>query len=848
MDSGSGNNRRRHSRRRMGGKPSKRRRPTPAPRGGQSRPAPSPKPRPSTQSFNPAPLPSSSTIRLPDLKKKPAAFKFYLFGFLGVFTLILLGGGHNAVALGFALLLPGLFLALSPPQKGMGRAADMAVFAFLLSLLFAFIPQFYWPGADWRATAAEAFSIDLPMSLSVQPWVSFEAWLMAVAGFAWFYVALQWKVNSPGLKWLFFYLSLLLSVFASVVIWGNLVGARYPTAEDATAFSFFPNRNQTANFLVLGGIVTFAFGMEGLRRRKALPLIGLPASVLCLIGLVLGVSRAGVLLYFLGIFIWFLCNIRSRSIPRVFKIGVPLVVIAMSFVVSSNERTVERIMQFASPETGLGDEFRVRMYRDATDMILDAPLTGFGLGNFPVVFPQYRDASANHQRVVHPESDFFWLASEGGLVALAIFGFFLFAYLRKCIGLSRGSSAAFRVFSLIAVLIFLLHAMVDVPAHRPGTVYFAILFASLALPLDKRKQSLLSPILWRSLGGVLVLIGMAWMASGLFRVPLHSSVRITKYQEEIQGLVEVGDYASAKEKTGQWISSQPMNWRAYFQRAQLTLSDDGNRSDAATDFRRARFVEPILGIVSYEEGRAWLYVDAGRAFSAWRETLFREVQSMDYTFGRMLNHVRNSPERLERLARLSEIDPTFRTQLLCFLRFDALMEELELELSRDPSLGQFTVEQRTEILTNWVKRGDGQSAAEFLVRHGDSLNKAWWLRSMLLKGQADFEEAVELIRSNVEAPKIPEVQLDEATFARLTREYAVAPKDIYKGTALLYSYAERGEYHLAIPILDSMLESHKPPLYAYYWRAECFYRIGEYIESWYTFETYLNKLWEENEE
>ena len=251
-----------------------------------------------TQSFSPPPLPSSGTIRLPDLKRKSAIYKIFLLGFCCVFALILLGGGHNAVALGFALFLPGIFLVSAPPKKGLGKRADIAAAAFLVSLLFAFIPQFYWPTADWRTTAQESFSMDLPMSLSVQPWMSLEAWFMAVAGFAWLYVALQWRVNSRGRKWLFFWLSLIIAAFAGVVIWGNLANVRYPAAEEATAFSFFPNRNQTANFLILCGIATFAYGMEGLRSRAVMPLIGMPASVLCLVALLLwGFSSRSITLF-----------------------------------------------------------------------------------------------------------------------------------------------------------------------------------------------------------------------------------------------------------------------------------------------------------------------------------------------------------------------------------------------------------------------------------------------------------------------------------------------------------------------------------------------------------------------
>jgi len=769
-----------------------------------------------------------------------------LAAFCGVFLLVLLGGSHNAVALGAALLLPGLALIFKPPTRGLGKLGDLGVVGLLACLLLAFVPQFYWPTAEWRVDAIESFGIELPAILSVQPWISFEAWLMAVAGFAWLYAALQWPVNLSGRRWLFFYLSILLCGIAGIVVWGNLVDARYPGAEDATAFSFFPNRNQTANFLALGGVATFAYAMEGVRSRTLLPLVGVPASALCLAGLVLGVSRAGVMLYFLGIGLWFIASLRAHSLPRFIKIGFPVVVVAFSVVLSSNERTVQRIVSFASSKSQLADEFRLKIYEDTTDMVLDAPVSGFGLGSFPAVFPQYREASANYQGVVHPESDFFWLASEGGLLAVGFFAVFLFGYALRCRGFTEGASASYRVLALVAATIFLLHGLVDVPGHRPGTVYFAILFAALALPNRERPQFSLPPLFWRVSGAGLVIFGLVWLAAGVFNQPWHSSVRAQKYQSEIQSHVSVADFKHAKSVTDDWLAHWPLDWRAYFRRAQLTLSDTGDRAQAAADFRRARFVEPILGVVSFEEGIVWLPYDPARAISAWRTTLFREMYDMDRIYTRMIQQAEKSPKMLERLARLSEIDPHYRTIFLCSIRKAEFMREIRYELSKDPGLRRFTIEQRTEIVTNWVKRGDLDSAAAFLHEYGQSLLNSWWLNSLLFKDQAKFREAVDQIRENVTAPKIPEVKLDEAVLSRLTREYAVAPKDIMKGTALLSIYTGRRDFEKALLILDRLLEINKPPLYLYYWRGECLYQLEEYIESWYSLETYLKKLWEAN--
>ena len=837
MDSRPGKHRRRLSQHRRS---SQHRRPSGAPssrsRSRSKKSAPS-------QSFAPPPSPSSRTISFSAPKGRPV-FKAFLAAFIGVFVLILLGGSHHTVALGMALLLPGIALAMKPPTTGLGKLGAFGVGGLLLCLLLAFVPQFYWPSGEWRLEAVESFGIDLPAVLSVQPWISFEAWLMAVAGFAWLYAALQWPVNYNGRCWLFFYVSILLAVLAGIVVWGNLVGARYPGAEGATAFSFFPNRNQTANFLALGGVATFAYAMEGVRSRTLMPLIGVPVSALCMVGLVLGVSRAGILLYFLGVALWFICSLRAHSLSRFFKIGFPVVVVALSIVASSNERTVERILSFFSQESQLEDEFRVRIYEDTLQMVLDAPLTGIGVGSFPAVFPQYREASANYQRVVHPESDLFWLASEGGLLAVGFVSLFLVAYARRCRGFGKGASAGFRLTALVAVLIFLLHALVDVPAHRPGTVYFAILFAALALPSRERPESWLPPVVWRVLGAVLIAFGLLWIAGGAFNLPRHSSDRADQGEADIRSYISVGDYDRAIANVDDLLELRPLDWRNYFQRAQLTLSDTGNRASAAADFRRARFVEPILGVVTYEEGKVWRSYDLARSVSAWRETLFREMENMDGIYNRMLGSAWKSSDALERMARMSELDPHYRAFFLCWLRGDKLMSEIRYELSKDPGLTSFNQEQRTKILHNWVKRGDAESAEAFVIEYGDSLERIWWLLSLIRKDQADIKAAVELIRTNVEVPGVPEVPIDEALLVRLRREYAVAPKDIMKGTALFNFYLKRQDYEKALPILDRLLEAHKPPLYLYYWRAECLFQVEEYVESWYNFEEYLEKLWQ----
>ncbi len=836
MDSGSGKHRRRSS-----NKHRSKHRASRAPSEGRS----SRSPKPVSSTLAPAPSPSRAAIAFPVRKQAPAVWLGYLFGLLGVCALILLGGSHRAIALGFALILPGLALLIRPPKAGLGRWADCGVVALLGTLLLAFLPQFYWPMAEWRQVAVDDFGIELPAVLSVQPLISLEASLMALAGFAWLYAASAWEINATGRKYFFVVFSCMLAGFAGAVIWGNLHGLRYPGAEDSAAFSFFPNRNQTANFLALGGVVTFAFTMEGLRGRKVLHLVGVLSSLLCLMALIVSLGRSGVLLYFIGIGIWFLCRLRAKSVPVLVKIGLPLVLLAFSLVISSRSQSVERVADFVSTPSEWGQEYRALIYQDAFEMFKDAPVAGVGVGNFSAVFPQYREHSRSFQVARHPESDLIWLATELGLLGVVSIGIFLIGYFLRCRGLSLGRGGPYRVIAQVAVIVFLLHSLVDVSAHRPGTVYFAILLAALALPHSGAGSPTFRPVLWRGLGLVLFVIGGLWFLAGLTGAPFHSSTALALYEKQSASLADTGDYEGAIERIDEILALKPMRWQAYFQRAQLTFASSRTRAATASDFRNARFLEPTLGSFCVKEGFIWLPYDLGRALSAWREALFREIEFKDKAFLSMLNAGMRDPKVMEALVHLSKIDPHYRTMLFGYLREPLLMSEIRAELEVDPSLSGFSRDQRTSILTNWIEHGDLSSAEVYLSTYGGGLKDAWWLWSYLYKQQADFASAVNVIREALPVPEVPEAKVDPQTLTRLSREFAVMPQDIMKGTALLRVFLDAGELVRALEVTDSMLKGRKPPAYVYYWRAEILYRMDDLIESWYAFEAYVGFIRDE---
>jgi O-antigen polymerase len=101
--------------------------------------------------------------------------------------------------------------------------------------------------------------------------------------------------------------------------------------------------------------------------------------------------------------------------------------------------------------------YRREMARSAVAMVRERPWTGFGLGTFATVYPQYADFDAG-ALVDHAHNDWLEWTSEGGLGFGAAWAILGVAMLRR----------ARRSIWLIGVPVVMIHALVDYPFARFG--------------------------------------------------------------------------------------------------------------------------------------------------------------------------------------------------------------------------------------------------------------------------------------------------------------------------------------------------------------------------------------------
>src|SRR5204862_7923763 len=130
--------------------------------------------------------------------------------------------------------------------------------------------------------------------------------------------------------------------------------------------------------------------------------------------------------------------------------------------------------------------------------------------NFESIFAIFRDASHGNTRSFHPESDWLWVWSELGGVALPLIVLGAVLLIRRVAPLEVGTNQRFRLAALIGALMFALHGLVDVSGHRVGTAYSALFL--LGLSLHRPTKLLCSQITewtFRVLGLALFAIGLS---------------------------------------------------------------------------------------------------------------------------------------------------------------------------------------------------------------------------------------------------------------------------------------------------------------------------------------------------
>lgn len=538
----------------------------------------------------------------------------------------------------------GLLLLLAPARRW------PAPWFLLGALLLCGIGATAWLPLDranlpaWRLDL-EKYGVTLPLQHSPQPQLSLDALILLAFGLAWIGWLSSASWNGSARRWVARLLAGGITVIAALSLLSWTFDWQIPGWRSWRGFGPIPGRNYTGCLLALGGILLLGCAADAGRRgwRKSLPwLMGL---LIIAVALVANDARGGVLMFIGSIGVWTLIAARLWRSWRTLALGVAALLVVGSVVLVASGPLAAR---FAG-----GDDAQVAsrtlIWRDTLTLIQTSPWLGSGLGNFASLFPLYRHDSLIQQRVLSPESDWLWLASELGWPAVVVALTLVFLLLRGAFPFTSGTQRHLRTVALAAVIAAALYGWLDVPGHGLACALPMLLVLGLArngVSADAA-PSLTASLAWRG-------VGLGFIAAALWWTTVREDGARAKQ------FFAANQFDQTETAATEALRRAPLDWQLYFVRGSAHART-GETLPALADFRRARLLEPHYAGLPLAEGRLWAGIEPVLALHAWAEALRRVKSPEDEAlFTTMLDTAPDDPIFRIRLLALAENRPALQ--------------------------------------------------------------------------------------------------------------------------------------------------------------------------------------------
>jgi len=743
-----------------------------------------------------------------------------------------LGGGTQKWGEGIVVALLGLYLTVSPPRFSLGLAINLVLVAILIWSAIACLPASWFYQPTWRAAYINDFGISIPATLSSQPWITLTCLCSFVAGLSWLYIvsAQQLELREARLQLRLFTAGIVILAAICILFW--LRHTSFPFWHNERNFGPFPNRNQTGNLFGLTAIMILACGQDDLRKGRKRWILWGAALGLMIAAIILNFSRAGIGILVAGSSLWLgIFSLRQRSPSRI-ALVVSFLLLLLTALLLFGGQTLERFHLRNLANADISSDFRWQIFSDVFQLIRDSPWVGIGLGNFEDVFATFRAASYSDRRAIHPESDWLWLWTELGWVAVALVIIGLVLLVRKVFPLREGTNQRYRLATLIAAILFALHGLVDVSGHRVGTSFTAIFLLGLSLHRPHSfKPSRSVSILFRLIGLTLLVVGSSWVVAARGQKLLPGSVGVTNAKQLATIDNRERNFTETIAVTTTGLKWAPLDWELYFSRAvaeaQLKQTDN-----ALTDFRRARFLEPISFELPLAEGNVWLLSQPVLAATAWREALRRAGPERAGVFSSMLSKASlRSPQVSRILAELGASGHDLALPYLARTSGTEFNRALAKVLENDPDLRTFSETEKLALFAFWSDRGDAAELSRATTQHPDWLPYAWFGVAKYDAGKKDFRAAFELTQRYGQPVALPRIT-PSASLQQLESRFRAAPDNYAIGYELYRAQMQSGRVDDALMTARHFSERGNSPAYFRYLEAQCWAEKQNWERAW----------------
>lgn len=761
-----------------------------------------------------------------------------------IFLSVFLAGGRPLWAQGTVCFGIGLLWLLRTPS---GIPAKQVVIA--LALLIAVPLIVYLPGASlglpsWREALLKFPPITRSPFITPQPYLTLQAyllWLSGVALAAWC-ACQDWDHYQRGsLARLYAGAILAVTIFA---FFGKSTGYQPSWWISTDGFGPFANRNQWGSAMAMAGVVSVALVHQCIRQAyKQGAIFWILAAAVFTAGILYNGSRGGLVILFGGVFLYWAFYGLVRSQYQYAAVGLSFLLIAFALFALGGGALLERFVGLREVAEGAASEdARLQFYRMTMSMVAGSPLAGFGLGNFENVFPFYLDFEPFFdRRPVHPESSWLWLASEGGWLLLVAVAAAVAVLVLNGFSARKSRAATIRSVGLACALALAFNSAFDVSGHRLGTLFPAIMVASLALPSAKASAwPAIASVAAKCMGAVLSGAGVVWILGGWGIVLAPALQGTTAMREQAHAAMKAGRADEAVAMLRRSESLQPLDWGTHW-----TLSDwllkQGKLEPAWEEFQAANALLPYLHWTMQEGAEKWMLPSPGRAATAILDTMRRAPESKrSEIYSSFLAKSKDNPRLKAMLWRLFPDEPEFELARIRQADPQAAAKLLARLVARTESLSRTPESINSSVLRLMLERNQ-LADIDAVASENPRLKRTAWevffereLRSRRTK------EALDIYFSFGPRPAVP-ATLNRSDLRSVERAAALAPLDLSTSIAYYQALVASQRSEDASWQLRHVMELPKAPAYVWFLASQAAYRDGDYEESLKLLRAYQEK-------
>jgi len=256
----------------------------------------------------------------------------------------------------------------------------------------------------------------------------------------------------------------------------------------------YVNHNHYAGLMELLVPIPLVLSLTRLAGEKERLAAGVAAAIM--VGTIfLSGSRGGMLAIFVELVVFVVVLLRQKKKIRIAVSAVAFAVVLVTLLTWLGGKELTSRVSSISTETRteISGGMRLSIDRDAFRMFRNKPVLGWGLGAFPVVYPQFRSFYTNFF-VNEAHNDYLQLLCEMGLLGFGTTVWFLIVLYRQALGKIRNwmseVSGAVTLACTLGFTGILVHSLFDFNLQIPANaaLFYVLCTIAAAPPLLQRSR------------------------------------------------------------------------------------------------------------------------------------------------------------------------------------------------------------------------------------------------------------------------------------------------------------------------------------------------------------------------